>query len=88
MARRIMNWFLDTDWFRDERVLSDKESLFFSVTKEFEKSILGVTGDAHVQHSCSTVYDVGPTLNQQWPMYGSSSSYYMCYPYISMVLAK
>ena len=33
MARRIMNWFLDTDWFRDKRVLSDKESLFLSVTE-------------------------------------------------------
>ena len=53
MACRIMNWFLDTDWLRDKRILSDKESLF-----------LGVTEHVHVQHSCSTVYDVGPTLNQ------------------------
>ena len=22
-----MNWFTDTDWFRDDRVLSDKESI-------------------------------------------------------------
>ena len=78
MARRIMNWFLDTDWLRDERVLSDKESLF-----------LGVTEHAHVQHSnCSTVYDVGQTLNQQWRMYDTSISYCTCYPCISMVLVK
>ena len=77
MARRIMNWFLDTDWFRDELVLSDKESLFPSLTEH-----------AHVQHSCSTVYDVDPTLLQRWLMYGTSSSYCTCYPYISMVLAK
>ena len=74
MARRIINWFLDTDWFRDESVLSDKESLLLSVTEH-----------AHVQHSCSTVYDVDPTLNQQWPMYDTSSSYCTCFPYISMV---
>ena len=57
-----MTWFSDTDWFRDERVLSDKESIG-------DVPAIGVTEHAH---SCSTVYDVGPTLNQTWPMYSTS----------------